>query len=192
MNQQEFLGKLRSELDRYGAQNTSEILADYQEHFSHGIRSGKTEEEISAKLGNPSTIAKAYEAEHLLNRVKNTSQNSPSQFSDILTVLGKLIIIAPLNFFMITIPGAIIFSLVIAAWAVVLALVAISFALPFIAMKASLFSVGGWVALAALSGSLGMLAIGIFAGLLLFLICKYIVLGLIRYIQWNLNFILEK
>lgn len=193
MKQQEFLDKLKSELEKYGQHNNSEILSDYAEHFAHGLRNGKTEEDISAKLGNPSTIAKAFEAEHLLKSVSQPQANqTTSQFATICKVLGKLIIIAPLNFFMIFIPGAIIFSLLMSGWAIAAGLVAACVAVVVLGFKFSVFAIGAWGALAFISGSFAIFFLAVFVGLVLYMISKFVIEGMIQYLRWNLKFVLEK
>lgn len=190
MNQQEFLKALQSELEKVGAQNTQEILSDYKEHFSAGLEAGKTEEEISAKLGQPALIAKAYEAERLISTAKTSS--GKEQFMLALKVLGRLAVIAPLNFILLLVPGSIVFSLVVAGWTVLVALAAVCFAIFGIAIGGGVFALGAWFAVGAVSGMLASTGFVILAGMILFVITRFVILTLIKYLQWNVNFVLEK
>lgn len=60
MNKNEFLHVLQKELNPLGPAAISEILADFEEHFANGLARGKSEDEITAELGNPAEIAQQY------------------------------------------------------------------------------------------------------------------------------------
>lgn len=60
MNKQEFLKELKQNLRGFSQEEIDDILYDYEEHFSIGLSSGKTEEEIAEDLGNPKDIAQQY------------------------------------------------------------------------------------------------------------------------------------
>ncbi len=57
MNKNEFMRKLKECLVGMNQTDKREILLDYEEHFLDGIKEGRTEEEISASLGDPKDIA---------------------------------------------------------------------------------------------------------------------------------------
>lgn len=76
MNKNEFLKELASLLSDLPSDERQEILFDYEEHFSIGLEEGKTEEEIIENLGNPSSIAKQYRANHIVNQA--AANPSPS------------------------------------------------------------------------------------------------------------------
>lgn len=187
MNKQDFLKALRTELERRKVGQIEDIMADYEEHFTHGKERGKTEEEISQKLGAPSVIAKSYETETLITQVKNSQERFKPSLA--LDVIGRLIVIAPFNFIVLFIPGVVIFSLLVAGWSCVLGLIGAGFGVmgftPVIALGLS----GFWPWLAGLSTGLGVVGMGVTTGILMFWITKYILLGLISYLQWNLKFI---
>lgn len=67
MNQQEFLNDLHSQLETISHENTESIVAHHQEFFRIGQEQGRTEEEIIASLGTPQTIARYYQAHHMIN-----------------------------------------------------------------------------------------------------------------------------
>ncbi len=60
MNKNQFIQILQQELAKLGPAAVSEILADFEEHFTNGLARGKTESEISAELGDPYEIARQY------------------------------------------------------------------------------------------------------------------------------------
>ncbi|MCL2076909.1 MAG: DUF1700 domain-containing protein [Oscillospiraceae bacterium] len=57
---QEFLEKLEKELARFGVVDKSEIIADFEQHFTDSLALGTGEAEICEKLGDISEIAKQY------------------------------------------------------------------------------------------------------------------------------------
>ena len=62
MNKQQFLQKLEAELKRNNVSDAADILEEYEQHFAFKLADGCSEEEISAKLGTPESIAKQYDA----------------------------------------------------------------------------------------------------------------------------------
>lgn len=190
MTQNEYLKKLAEALKNNGINQVEEILADYQEHFAMGLRSGKTEWEISQKLGEPETIAKAYQTESLIREIKNP--DTKFSFPAALNVLGRLIILAPFNFLVIFIPGMILFSLLVAGWTIAAAFLVCSIALVVWAISASLLSISFWISVALSSGSLSLLGFAALIGFVMFFLSKQFILASISYLQWNLKIILQK
>lgn len=60
ITKQEYLKELRKNLRGFSQEEIDDILYDYEEHFSIGLSSGKTEEEIAEELGDPKDIAEQY------------------------------------------------------------------------------------------------------------------------------------
>ncbi len=60
MNKRAFLEELKKQLAANGVCDISDILADYEEHFSRKAADGYTEEEISKKLGDPRELAREF------------------------------------------------------------------------------------------------------------------------------------
>ncbi|MEN0057719.1 MAG: DUF1700 domain-containing protein [Bdellovibrio sp.] len=190
MTKQDFLKALKEELEKNKVRNIQDILADYEEHFIHGISKGKSETEICDSLGTPSVIAKAYETEHMISEIKNPE--SGFRWSLAITIIGRLLVIAPFNFIVLFIPGVVIFALLTSGWAVSLAIGSASLALLSVIPFLGSMTAGFWAVLAGISTSMGLLGMAVLGGMIMFVISKYIVLALISYLQWNLKFILQK
>ena len=190
MTKQEFLKQLKAELTANQVLKVEEILADYEEHFNHGATKGKSELDIAVALGSPSTIAKAYKTDSMIQEIKNPE--SQFRWGLALNVLLRLMVIAPFNFFFLLIPGVIIFGLQCDGWSAALAVGSAGFAILWNIPTIGSLSVTIWLWLAGLSATLGFLGLGLIGILIMFFITKYIVLGLISYLQWNLKFITEK
>lgn len=58
-NKAEFLEQIGRELEKLGVEDTSELFADFEEHFAEGARRGLSEEEICRELGNIREIARS-------------------------------------------------------------------------------------------------------------------------------------
>ncbi len=190
MTQQEFMKQLKEALEQAGVNNVTDILNDYQEHFTHGLQNGKTQDEISAKLGNPKTIAKAFETEALIEKMK--SPETGFQFETALRVLGRMIVLAPFTLIVFFIPGLIAFSLLVSGWSVAIALGAAAFGAIGMGLKFGLFGLSLWLAIGVGATSMALLGVGAFGMLVMFMITKTIMMALINYLQWNLKFVMEK
>jgi Predicted membrane protein len=190
MNKKEFLDKLKSELIKRKVAGLDEIMADYEEHFSHALSSGKSETEASEKLGNPVVIARAYETDTLIQNVKNPEKGF--EFKLALSVIFRLLLLAPVNFLIILIPGVVAASLLVAGWATAIALGSVGFAiLSFLPVVASL-SLNFWTWIAGIFTSLGVVGLAVIGLLIMFQITKLSILALINYLRWNLRFVLDK
>jgi uncharacterized membrane protein len=190
MTKSEFLKSLKQALEKNNINQVTDILADYEEHFDHALATGKTEDEICKKLGTPAVIAKAYETETMVSKVKDGS--TPFDIKFALNVLGRLMIIAPFNFLTLLIPGAILLALISAGWSLVIGSVSSSLAVLTIGFSAGLAGISGWLAIAIVSCSFGLFGTTIILSCLMFFITKHFILFSINYLQWNLKFILQK
>lgn len=60
MNKSEFIAAMEAQLLRLPKADRDDILNDYESHFINGIAEGRTEEEVSAQLGDPVELAAVY------------------------------------------------------------------------------------------------------------------------------------
>ncbi len=68
MTKLEFLELLKKELNNNNVADCDEIVYEYEQHFAFKLKDGYSEEEISAKLGNPADIAGQYDKNELPQR----------------------------------------------------------------------------------------------------------------------------
>jgi len=66
MNRDRFCSTLRENLAGMPAATVDEIIEDYATHFREGVAAGRSEEEISAALGDPARLAKELRVEREL------------------------------------------------------------------------------------------------------------------------------
>lgn len=57
MTKHEFMTRLASELKKRNVADAGEIMEEYEEHFAFKLADGYAEEEIAAKLGDPTALA---------------------------------------------------------------------------------------------------------------------------------------
>lgn len=117
MNKNEFLAQLRKSLQKLPIEEQESTIADYEEHFGHGVFKGRTEEEITTSLGEPKKIAIELITEYYLENAQQTktyTNLSRAVFASIgLGFLNLIFVLAPF----------------VAVVAVIIALYAVSFAL---------------------------------------------------------------
>jgi len=77
MNKTEFIDVLEKSLIRLPKADRDDILSDYEAHFAIGVENGKTEEEVSASLGDPHELAMTY-----LENLPEGSKGAPAVIAD--------------------------------------------------------------------------------------------------------------
>jgi uncharacterized membrane protein len=87
MTRQAFLARLREGLAGLPAHTITEIMADYEAHFTEGEAAGRSEAEVAQALGDPGRLAMELRAEHGLRRWE-TERNASSAGAAIFAVIG--------------------------------------------------------------------------------------------------------
>lgn len=188
MKKQEYLDKLELELRRLNVSKLQEVLADYNEHFQMGLSKGKTEEEIIDKLGEPATVAKAYQAENLIQRMETSgSQDKAGLF---FRAFMRALILTPFNFIMLLGPFLILGCILFAGWAL-----ALTFCGSGLGIGIGLFAlvplsaVSFWAAGAAFFGSICLVSVSLLGLLVMFYLTKFSFSFWIHYLKWNIDFV---
>jgi uncharacterized membrane protein len=109
-----------------------------------------------------------------------------------LKVVGRLLLLAPVNFFILFIPGMIALGVLAAGWSVAAAMGAVSVAILGLLPVVASLSLNFWTWVASIAASIGILGMGILAAMIMFVITKLSVMALINFLRWNLRFILDK
>lgn len=192
MRRTEWLIELERELTRLEVVGRSEILRDYEEHFSAAMDAGKAEEDVSAKLGDPKAVARAHQAESLVTQARRPD-GKPADMSSILKATFRLLLLTPFTFLMLAGPFAIVSLLLLVGWSVTLACggasiaaVAVGlFALPFLL-------VSFWGAGAFLFGAVAVIGFTALVAMTMWILTKWTLQLFISYMRWNVDFVLEK
>lgn len=189
MTQKEFLEILKAELEKRGVSGLSDILRDYEEHFAHAKQNGKTEDEISAKLGHPKNLAMAFETDTMITQLR--MKEEPFSWKLGLQVIGRFLILAPFNFFVLFIPGVILFALIVAGWSVVVGIGGASLGILGVSFGAGLLTLSFWAFMAGFATSLGLLGMSVMFAVLMAFFTQQTILAVVAYCKWNLQFLLE-
>lgn len=76
MDRKQFLYELEQLLHPLPKDERDDILADYNEYFANGLTEGKSEKEITEKLGSPRSIAIELGVQSSFDSPNSTSKNS--------------------------------------------------------------------------------------------------------------------
>ncbi|MCG8491364.1 MAG: DUF1700 domain-containing protein [Sneathiellales bacterium] len=88
MSQQEFLKKLRRELEDLPAGDVDEIIEDYRSYFDEALAAGRPIEDVIAAHGDPRQLAKELRTELDLRQWEK--HHSPANFWKAIFALGSL------------------------------------------------------------------------------------------------------
>ncbi|MFO1013107.1 MAG: DUF1700 domain-containing protein [Caulobacteraceae bacterium] len=87
MTRDAFISRLRAGLAGLTPQAISDIVSDYEAHFTEGLAAGRTEEAVAQALGDPDRLARELRAEAALGRWE--AQRNPSAAAQaVFAVLG--------------------------------------------------------------------------------------------------------
>ena len=169
MNKEQYLAKLKKMLP---PDEANEIINDFEEHFATGLTVGKSEQEIIESLGDPVEIAKEYGYD-------NSKESQMSIGSRIIGLIGLI-------FFDILIGVSIIltlFSVWLALWSVVLALVVAGIG----AILGMFFVALPWPLL--LFGGISVLALAVLMGIGMIYLSIYSFKGLVWFAKLHIKMV---
>lgn len=116
MTRAEFLSRLKRGLAGLPVSSAAEILTDYEAHFDDGLAAGRTEAEISAKLGDPDRLARELKAEAGIQRW-HQEKNPSAAAGAVFAVLGlgalDILILLPILMTVIGVMFAVLIGVVI-------------------------------------------------------------------------------
>ena len=99
MTRQDFILRIKAGLVGLPAQIQSDIVADYETHFSEGAAAGRSEAEVAAALGDPDRLARELRAEAGVKRWEE-QRNPEAAAAAVFAVLGlgaiDLLILLPI------------------------------------------------------------------------------------------------
>ena len=191
MNQKEYLDELEKRLRSLPREEREEILRDQREHFEIGNRAGRSDEEMIAAMGPPRTLAAEFVTQSALETsgTESTSQIQNS-IHRTLAVFSAILILAPLNFFVLIGPFLVASSIWFAGWAASLGITfgggagLLAF---FMAPERSDLVFSSQCALVLML--IALLSFGVGTSLLMVRVTQYYFKGLWAYAKWNVRFV---
>ncbi|WP_071458854.1 HAAS signaling domain-containing protein [Bacillus massilinigeriensis] len=177
MNKEQFLKQLNASLERLPQDERQDILQDYEEYFAIGLEKGKTEQEISASLGNPKQISRELTVSYRLDQVeqKTTAGN-------VMRAVWAVIGLGFFNLVIVLAPFVALVGVIIAGW-----VSAICFILAPFSVLINLFL--GTFRWFDLFFTVGLCGIGIFLAMGMFFATSAISKGFIRYMKFNASLV---
>ena len=127
MNKQDYLDALRRALEQMPPEEWEKQLAYYDELICDMCEDGMSEEEATARLGNPGAVAQELLAALPLSTLVKTRISSGGSLSPL--VIALLVLGFPLWFPLLVSFGAVLLSLLITLWAIFISYAAVVFAL---------------------------------------------------------------
>jgi uncharacterized membrane protein len=190
MHEHNFIKELEKGLSPLPPSQREDVLADYRAHIFEARERGKSDEEISASLGDPRTLARTFVADYHLTRITNPYEGQKFTTSLYHMARATLVVLSIIafNFFFMLWPilGLAIvlgMSWVVAAIAV---FVGIIFAIAVLVGNiATPVAVGLSAKLALSFYSLSLFGASLLACVVLYLLSRWFLLGLMKYIKLN-------
>lgn len=179
MNKKEFIRKLETYLSKLPSDERQDILQDFEEHFTFGIEEGKTEEEISASLGSPNTIAKEILTTHHLEKVENKATIG-NVFRAVWATIG-------LGFFNLVIvlgPFIALVGLILGGWAIGMSFIVSPL---LVLINAVIFP--ETFELFEMFVSIGLTGLGLFIMIGMFFATRGLIHAFVRYLQFNVKLV---
>ncbi len=180
----EYMQELARHIRSLPEQDRRELLADYEEHFAMGLQNGKTEEAICRSLGTQEILMTTW-----VKQIdeKPSQMRSPSMLAHIMVMI---LVLAPLNFFMLLCPFLVLFCLVITGWTIPLTLGGTAMAsLIFFWQQTGGEPISTLNGLSLICMFLGTMGLAALSALLMYLFTKGAFKLLIMFFKWNLDFI---
>lgn len=188
MKKEEFIKQLADELRSLSPEEREEILNDQEEFIREAISSGRNEEDVIQAIGTPKSFADSLKLEMQVKKI----EAAPDLFSkgkELLKTSWVLLALMPLNVFLILVPGVTAVSFLFTWLTVGAVILLVGLGLICFAFVCLLIGFTFLQFLAFLFLSIGFIAMGIAALVLLYKVLEISFDLFLQYIQWNLSLI---
>ncbi|HWQ96320.1 MAG TPA: DUF1700 domain-containing protein [Candidatus Methylomirabilis sp.] len=197
MNKKGFIEELKSNLKNIPEKELDEILGDYEEHISIGLKNGREEAEIIRSLGDPADIAKQINADYLIKKAENKKStanifraiyaSAGMGFLNLLFILPLFIMLLLLLVLLYIIP----FVLIMGSHMVLIACAA-SILVPDFFTEISGFILSPPELIAVFFTNLGFASLGYLILIGAYHITEFLYKHVLRYLKFNLSIIRNK
>jgi uncharacterized membrane protein len=177
-----YLKKLEGGLKGLPSNEIKDILFDYNEYFSEGLKKKRNEEDIAKGLGDPEKVAKNLKAEYYVSAAKEKSS-----FNNVLKAVIASMGLGLFNLIIVLGPLIGLFAILLGLYVVVISLWAtglLIFAISIISLGLN-FLLG----MGLLTGSIAIIALGIIFFVGVNYLSKYFLKGLAAYYKLNVRII---
>ena len=189
MKRDQFILELRRALNQLPQSEVEDIVRDQNEYISDAVAVGRGEEDVIKSLGDAKTLASSLQADIKIQLAENAPTFN-KQVSLTFSALFAILALAPLNIIFVLGPFLGLVGILVAGWAVAMAVFASAVAVfAGFFFKLIFMSAGFWTHLSTLFFSLGMIGLAVIGFILMFWITSSVLNLTISYLKWNLNFI---
>jgi uncharacterized membrane protein len=190
MQEHNFIKELEKGLRALPAEQREDVLADYRAHIFEARERGKSDEEINASLGDPRTLARTFVADYHLTRITNPIEGQKVTTSLYHMVRASLLVLSIIafNFFFMLWPILGVSLALGLAWVMagVVVVAGFIFAIAVLIGNIATPVAVGLSAKVALSFySLSAMGASLLVCVLLYLLSRWFLLGLMKYIKLN-------
>jgi uncharacterized membrane protein len=190
MTRKDFLSRLRRGLEGLSPDHIHDVMSDYEAHFSDGLASGRTEEEIAAALGDPARLARELKAEAGFRRWEE-DRTAGNLAAAVLALLGLAAVDVMFLLPFLFILGGIFLGFAAASIGLLVAGFALLMGAVFPGLALFGWSGAGGFTLLMAAGmaGLGLMAIGIGLGALFWLALNLVVKAMVEYARLHFRLI---
>ena len=193
MNRERFLSELKRSLGTMPETERTDILSDYEEHFRMGLAEGKSEEQISASLGNPRIIGKSFAIDSLLEEPK---EGGGVTAASVLRAVFASISLTFFNVIVVLGPFLALVGVMIGLWATAVSLplsgIAIVLAPVAALVVPNFFSLASMSPVFLVFAGIGTAALGVLAVIGMWKLSRLFVLMIAEYVKFNLRIVTRK
>ncbi|MFP7473374.1 DUF1700 domain-containing protein [Niallia taxi] len=186
LNKNDFLKLLKSSLKFISEQEKNDIINEYIMHFDEGRLEGKSEEEISEKLGEPEEIAKELNAVNAVNKVEE-NRSIKSLFTAMFSIMG----LSVMNFVFIIV-GFFVMLILLPFFLAYIIGVPIMILSPIILVIVGFVNGFSTIGIGEILESIKGLIIGAILAFVGYFIGKFLIKLFIKYLRWNMSIAREK
>jgi uncharacterized membrane protein len=190
MQEHNFIKELEKGLRALPAEQREDVLADYRAHIFEARERGKTDEEIGSLLGDPRTLARTFVADYHLTRITNPVAGQKVTTSLYHMVRASLLVLSIIafNFFFMLWPILGVALALGLAWVMAGVVIVAGFVFAIAVLIGNIATpvAVGMAAKVALSFySLSAMGASLLFCVLLYLLSRWFLLGLMKYIKLN-------
>lgn len=189
MTKQQFIEELKNNLGNLPQAEVDDIIRDQEEYIYNAIKAGRTEKDAVAALGDPRAFALNLSIESKIQEAQ-TATSVKKQIRMTWEVALAVLALAPLNLFLVFGPFFLLSIFTFSAWIVVGVMLMVAI-LVFFAIIGKVFIIGAglWASLSILFFSAGSVGVCLLGFLAMVFITRFLLLGTIAYLKWNINFV---
>jgi len=190
MQEHNFIIDLEKALAALPPAQREDVLADYRAHIFEARERGKTDEQIAAALGDPRTLARTFVADYHLTRIQSPAegQRLSTSLYHMARAFFVLVSILAFNFFFMFWPILGLTIVLAVSWIMAGVFVFVGIIFGFAVLVGNIatpVAVGLSAKLALFFYSLSLMGASLLSCIVLYVLSRWFLIGLLKYIKLN-------